>query len=433
MQSTSPLQMRETGYINLIPASSLRQGTGPVLALPTASPFASRAEAITGNPILTLLQNLPPETISFAGGLPPPDTFPIDVMMQASQVILSNPKTAETALQYAASAGYLPLREWVANALSTAGMKITVDRVLIVSGAQQGLDLLGKILLDPSDHFAVENPTYPGALETFQAYQGVPAPLLCDQRGPMVEGIRSLPADTKLVYLVPNHQNPTGRTIPHERRLELLDACKQRNLLVVEDDPYLHMHYKGHCPQTMVSMSPEQVVYIGTFSKIIAPGLRVGYVIAPKPVIEKMKAAQSAAVLHTAQFNQILVHEIVRTGFLEDRRLPALRSRYAAQCKVMLEALEQSFPTGISWSVPEGGMFIWVTLPANINCRQLLPEAVRHGVAFVPGDAFYAGSTAPNTLRLSFATESGERIVEGVATLGKILAARMREASSDRV
>jgi 2-aminoadipate transaminase len=224
--------------------------------------------------------------------------------------------------------------------------------------------------------------------------------------------------------LLPNFQNPTGRTMTLERRVGLVETCARLGVPLVEDNPYGDLYYHGEPLPRMLSMNPQGVIYMGSFSKVLTPGIRLGYVVAPEPLIRKMEQARQAADLHTSQITQMVVYEVIKDGFL-DEHIPTIRKLYAAQCQVMLDALAEYFPASASWTRPQGGMFIWVTLPKHIDSMKLLDAAVEQGVAFVPGAPFYANTPATNTLRLSFVTVPPEKIREGVATLGRLIAERM--------
>jgi 2-aminoadipate transaminase len=228
----------------------------------------------------------------------------------------------------------------------------------------------------------------------------------------------------RLLYALPNFQNPTGRTLSAERRVELVETCARLGLPLIEDDPYGALSYKGDPLPKMVAMNPEGVIYMGSFSKVLTPGIRLGYVVAPLPLVRRLELAKQAADLHTSQLTQMVVHEVIKDGFL-DRHIPSIRSLYGNQCQAMLSALEEHFPAGVTWTKPEGGMFIWVTLPKHIDAMKLLDEAIASKVAFVPGAPFYANTPETHTLRLSFVTVPPERIREGIAILGKLIAAKM--------
>ncbi|EGF30532.1 putative aminotransferase [Oxalobacteraceae bacterium IMCC9480] len=384
--------------------------------------FAERARRLQGSVIREILKiAVRPEVISFAGGLPSPDTFPVARMQAAFDKVLS--ASGRIALQYGPTDGYLPLREWVANSLSIPGTTIAPEQVLMTSGSQQALDLIGKVLIDEGSKVLVETPSYLGALQAFSVYGPEFVSLPGDEGGLLPEAVASVGAGARLLYALPNFQNPTGRTLSLERRLALVDTCARLGLPLIEDDPYGALSYRAAPLPKMLTMHPDGVVYMGSFSKTLTPGIRLGYVVAPLPLVRKLELAKQAADLHTATLTQMVVYEVVKDGFL-DTHIPTIRALYAERCATMLAALTSFFPAGVTWTQPEGGMFIWVTLPAHIDSTQLLDQAIAQNVAFVPGAPFYATNPVRNTLRLSFVTVTPERIREGIEKLGKLIAAQ---------
>jgi len=382
--------------------------------------FSERARKLTSSAIREILKVTErPEVISFAGGLPSPATFPVERMAKVCSEILASAPSA--ALQYGPTEGYLPLRQWVAERHSKAGVRIDVNQVLITTGSQQGLDLLGKVLLDVDSKLLVETPTYLGALQAFSLSEPKFVSVPSDDHGLVPSALtREYTDGARFAYCLPNFQNPTGRRLPLERRKELVRIATAAGLLLVEDDPYGALSYSGEQLPTLLSMSPKGVVHMGSFSKILAPGLRVGYLIAPEELHRKLVQAKQAADLHTPSFTQRIVHETIKDGFL-DQHIPKIRELYSSQCRVMLDAMQQHFPATVSWNQPEGGMFIWVKLPQGVDSNKLLEQAVAENVAFVPGTPFFANEPQTNTLRLSFVTVSKEKIQEGIARLGKII------------
>jgi 2-aminoadipate transaminase len=383
--------------------------------------FSQRAQKLTSSAIREILKVTErPEVISFAGGLPSPATFPVERIRQAcNDILASNPSAA---LQYGPTEGYLPLREWVAARYSTKGLSIDVNRVLITTGSQQGLDLLGKVLIDAGSRVLVETPTYLGALQAFSLAEPQFVSVPSDDDGAIPSQLtRQLTDGARFMYCLPNFQNPTGRRLPTERRQELTRIAAEAGLLLLEDDPYGALSYSGQQLPTLLSMNPEGVVHMGSFSKVLAPGLRVGYVIAPEKLHRKLVQAKQAADLHTPSFTQRIVHESLRDGFL-DEHIPKIRDLYASQCRVMLKALKEHFPASVTWNEPQGGMFIWVKLPQHVDSTALLEKAIAQHVAFVPGAPFFANEPQHNTFRLSFVTVPKEKIEEGIAKLGKLIA-----------
>ncbi|WP_088278892.1 PLP-dependent aminotransferase family protein [Ideonella sp. A 288] len=362
-----------------------------------------------------------PGVLSLAGGLPSADTFPVEAIRAACDKVLTDAPHA--ALQYAASEGFGPLREWVAQRLGTMGIKVKADQVLVTTGSQQGLDLIGKVMVDAGAPVAVESPTYLGALQAFNPYEPIYASLAGDDEGPLPGAIEALPHDapgTRFAYLLPNFQNPTGRVLGEDRRVALVRAAQAARVPLVEDNPYGDLWFDEEPPAPLAARWPEGTVYLGSFSKVLAPGFRLGYLVAPEHLCPKLLQAKQAADLHTPGFNQRVVHEVIRDGFL-DTHVPTIRARYRLQRDAMAAALLRHLPEGSQWQAPKGGMFFWVRLPAGCDAMALLPKAVAAGIAYVPGAAFYAHAPDPRTLRLSFVTLSPADIADAVALLGGVL------------
>ncbi|MFZ6734400.1 PLP-dependent aminotransferase family protein [Undibacterium sp. Ji42W] len=385
--------------------------------------FSDRAEQLQSSAIREILKvTMRPEVISFAGGLPSPETFPVERMRAAFDKVLT--QQGKSALQYGPTDGYAPLREFLANSLSTNDSTILPDQIMMVSGSQQGLDLLGKVLVDEGSKVLVETPSYLGALQAFSVYRPEFESVDTDDNGLIPASVAAKGAGARLMYALPNFQNPTGRTLSVERRYELVETCARMGIPLVEDNPYGDLCYSGEPLPKMLNMNPGGVIYMGSFSKVLTPGIRLGYVVGPTPLIRKLEQAKQAADLHTAQLTQMVVFEVIKDGFLSEH-IPTIRTLYAKQCNAMLEAMSRHFPEGVRWTKPEGGMFIWVTLPEHMDSKQLLDEAIQQNVAFVPGGPFYANNPEKNTLRLSFVTVSPGRINEGIEKLGKLIKARI--------
>ena len=360
-----------------------------------------------------------PGIISLAGGLPSPDSFPVEAMREATTRVLRD--TPREALQYASSEGLPALREWVAAMLAGHGHRVDASQVLITTGSQQGLDLVGKVLVDPGSRVAVESPTYLGALQAFAPYEPEFTAVDCDDDGPLPDAMHGAEG-ARFLYLLPNFQNPSGRCMGEARRAAIVARAQSLNLPLVEDNPYGDLWFDAPPPPPLASRWAEGTVYLGSFSKVLAPGLRLGYVVAPPALCPKLLQAKQAADLHTPGFNQRVVYEVIRDGFL-DTHVPTIRARYQAQRDAMRAALEAYMPAGCRWTVPTGGMFFWVELPQGVDTLELLPRAVARGMAFVPGSAFYAQDAKPNTLRLSFVTVSPEQIERGIQALADTLKA----------
>ena len=397
------------------------------------SPWHLAARTARMNPsaireILKLTER--PGIISLAGGLPSADTFPVEAMREATSRVLR--EAPREALQYAASEGFAPLREWVAEEMKRHGLVADAAQVLITSGSQQGLDLVGKVLIDAGSRVAVESPTYLGALQAFVPYEPEFVTVECDDDGPRADAFASSAQGARFLYALPNFQNPSGRSIGAARRLAIARAAEAIGVPIVEDNPYGELWFDAPPAAPIASLWPDGTVYLGSFSKVLAPGLRLGYVIAPAPVFAKLVEAKQAADLHTPGFNQRIVHEIIRGGFL-DAHVPTIRSRYKAQRDAMQAALVAHLPTtgplACRWRTPGGGMFFWVELPVGSDSQALLDKAVARGVAFVPGAPFFAGAAQVNTMRLSFVTVAPEAIERGIASL----ASALRDLQQERV
>jgi 2-aminoadipate transaminase len=361
--------------------------------------------------------------ISFAGGLPAPATFPVDEMRMALDKVLAN--NGREALQYSTTEGYAPLREWIAARVGTLRAPVSPDEVLIVSGSQQGLDLLAKALVDPGDRVLVETPTYLGALQSFSMFSPEFVSVGSDEDGLLPDALTESMRGAKFLYCLPNFQNPTGRLLPEARRRALAERARKLDLLILEDDPYGALSYDGETPPSIRSLAPERTVYMGSFSKVLAPGLRLGYVIAPAALRAKLVQAKQATDLHTATLSQMAVFEVVKDGFL-DTHIPTIRQLYRAQCEAMLAALTHHMPDGVRWNRPRGGMFLWAELPQGMDATAVLARAVEQNVAFVPGAPFYAANPEIEALRLAFVTVPPARIEEGVERLASVIRGMVR-------
>jgi 2-aminoadipate transaminase len=379
--------------------------------------LAARAERMNPSVIREILKvTEQPGIISFAGGLPSPRTFPVEAFAEACAKVLRDDGPA--ALQYAASEGYGPLREMVAAMLP---WRVDPSQVLITTGSQQGLDLVAKVLVDRGSRVLVETPTYLGALQAFAPAEPEIASVASDAEGVQVDDLVRQAPGARFLYLLPNFQNPTGRTMSEARRQALSDVAAQVGLPIVEDNPYGDLWFDAPPPAPLTARRPEACVYLGSFSKVLAPGLRLGFAVAPPEIYPKLLQAKQAADLHSPSFNQRLVAEVMRDGFL-DRHVPTIRALYKAQREAMLAALAREMRgLDVQWNTPDGGMFLWARLPAGVDALALLPKAVERGVAFVPGAAFYARDPDLRTMRLSFVTASHEEIDRGVAALAAVI------------
>jgi len=388
--------------------------------------LARRAERMNPSVIREILKVTErPGIISFGGGLPSAKTFPVGEFARACAKVLQD--DAQAALQYAASEGFRPLVEMVADRLP---WDVDPAQVLITTGSQQGLDLVAKVLADAGSRVLVETPTYLGALQAFAPMEPEIVSVASDEHGVDVDDLqRQWRPGSRYLYVLPNFQNPTGRTMTEARRAALVARAEQLGLPLVEDNPYGDLWFDTPPPAPLTARNPDGCIYLGSFSKVLAPGLRLGFLVAPKAVFPKLLQAKQAADLHSPGFNQRIVAEVMKDGFL-DRHVPTIRTLYKTQRDAMLAALAREFPSDgvdvddrLTWNKPDGGMFLWARLPRGMDAVRLLPKAVDKGVAYVPGAAFYANQADPRTLRLSFVTPSVPDIERGVAAL----AAAVRE------
>ncbi|MDF1485814.1 PLP-dependent aminotransferase family protein [Ramlibacter sp. H39-3-26] len=379
--------------------------------------LARRAEKMNPSVIREILKVTErPGIISFAGGLPSAKTFPVDAFAAAAAKVLRDDGPA--ALQYSASEGYRPLCEAVAAWLP---WDVNPDQVLITTGSQQGLDLVGKVLIDEDSRVLVETPTYLGALQAFAPMEPSVVGVDGDDDGVAIGDFAAKAPGARFFYVLPNFQNPTGRTMGEARRAALVERAAALDVPLVEDNPYGDLWFDAPPPAPLAARNPDGAIYLGSFSKVLAPGLRLGYVVAPRAIHPKLLQAKQAADLHTPGFNQRVVAEVIKDGFL-DRHVPTIRALYKQQRNAMLGALEREMQgLGMQWNQPAGGMFLWARLPEGVSAVDLLPRAVERGVAFVPGAAFYAAGGDARTLRLSFVTASADEIDTGIAALAQAL------------
>ncbi|QHI98363.1 aminotransferase class I/II-fold pyridoxal phosphate-dependent enzyme [Xylophilus rhododendri] len=386
--------------------------------------LAARTRKMTSSAIRDLLKLTErPGIISFAGGLPSPAAFPVEAFAAACDKVLTA-ADARSSLQYATTEGLPALREAVAASLP---WKVDPANVLITTGSQQGLDLAAKVLIDPGSRILVETPTYLGALQAFQPMEPTVVGVASDESGALPDDLKAKAEGARFFYALPNFQNPTGRTMDEARRVAVSEAARQSGVPILEDNPYGELWFDAPPPAPLTSRDPENTIYMGSFSKVLAPGLRLGFLVAPTEIHHRLVMAKQAADLHSPSFNQRVVAEVLKDGFL-DRHVPTIRALYKGQRDAMLAALDRDMSgLGVSWNRPAGGMFLWVRLPAGLSAAALLPRAVEKGVAFVPGEPFYAGQPDDRTLRLSFVTASREQIATGVAAL----AAAVREAIAE--
>ncbi len=400
--------------------------------------YAMRTQRMAASVIRELLKFAElPEIISFAGGFPAPDVFPTEEIAEACNRVLK--ENGKTALQYGSTEGFLPLRELIARHTERYAMKVSTDNIMITSGSQQALDLLGRIFINRGDRILVESPTYLGALQAWNAYGAEYVSVPSDEHGMITESLEvALRFGPKFIYLLPNFQNPTGATLPLERRMKIIEMADRYGVPIIEDDPYGQLRFEGdhippvvHLDNTFRSNSngstySGNVIYLSTFSKTLSPGLRLAWIIAPAEVIRKLVLAKQGADLHTATFNQMIAHEVAKGGFL-DQHIKVIRETYLERRNVMLDTLVESMPEGVKWTHPEGGLFLWATMPEYIDSAELLRIALEEKVAFVPGGPFHPDGRGHNTMRLNFSFCKPETINEGIARLGRVVKKMVKE------
>jgi len=397
--------------------------------------FALRTDGIGSSAIRELLKLTSlPDVISFAGGLPAPEMFPIERFKEASEVVLT--EMGESALQYGTTDGYQPLREMIASNAIKYGIQVSADNVLITTGSQQALDLLGRIFINRGDRILVESPTYLGALQAWNAYGVKYVTIPYDDDGMQTDLLESrLRTGVKFIYVLPNFQNPTGVTLSRERRLQLIEIADAYGVPIVEDDPYGQLRYEGEHIPPVVVMDDEtrakevpiysgNVIYTSTFSKILAPGLRLAWVVAPPEVITKLVQAKQGCDLNTSTLNQYLTYEVANGPWMKTH-IQAIRETYKERRDVMLSSLEAYMPEGVNWTHPKGGLFLWLTTPEGMDTKDIFKLAIDKKVAFVPGHSFHPLGGGENTMRLNFSCMRPELIDEGIKRLADVIKANL--------
>jgi DNA-binding transcriptional MocR family regulator len=360
--------------------------------------------------------------ISFAGGIPDPELFPVERLSELAQKVLR--EHPARALQYGPTPGLLPLREKIAAWMAEIGVATDSDHIQIITGAQQGIGLSGTIFLDMGDAVVLERPTYSAAINALDLFRPVYLDVESDDEGPDIEQVGRIVGGerpVKLAYVIPNFQNPSGRLWSAKRREAFLNSFAGTETIILEDDPYGRLAFRGQPPQPIKALDREErVVYLGSFSKVLCPGLRVGWIVASSEIMAQYNLAKQNHDLHTSAFDQELIN-----AYLEEESLSAqvevLRTSYAERCGAMLSALENEFPEGTRFTRPEGGLFTWVELPEGVDTRELLALAMQEKVAFIPGEGFYATRPNRNTMRLNFSAMGPEKIGKGIAILGKVV------------
>ncbi len=394
--------------------------------------YAGRAERMRASEIRELLKLLDkPGIISFAGGIPDPALFPVEAVRTAYAEVLSG-TSACAALQYSVSEGYQPLRQWIVRHMTRLGVPCDEDNIVITCGSQQALEFLGRVLLSPGDTALVTTPTYLGALQAFSAYEPRYDELRPEQgnRTPAsyAEAAAAAGGSVKFAYVVPDFANPTGKTLPMAARERLLDLATELDIPIIEDSAYAALRFDGEpLPAIQAldiarcgSIDRARTIYCGTFSKTLSPGLRVGWIAGPKPLIRRLVLIKQASDLNSATVNQMVMQRVAETSY--ERQVTAARAHYRRRRDAMLAALEKHMPKGVTWTQPQGGLFVWVRLPEGCDGAKLLERAVEEAkVAFVPGAAFFFDGRGRNTIRLSYSLPSEEQIDEGIKRLAALI------------
>lgn len=363
-----------------------------------------------------------PGIISFAGGLPAPELFPVEAFNKASSEVME--ARGQVALQYSTTEGYLPLRKIIVERMSKLGIDAKADDVLITSGSQQGLEFSGKVFLDPNDVVICESPSYLGAINAFRSYEGTFKEIDTDDQGMLLEDLEKTIQETpnaKIIYVIPDFQNPSGRTWSLERRKGLMEIANKYDLVVIEDNPYGELRYENdHLPSLKSLDTQGRVVFLGTFSKTFAPGLRIGWVCAEEKLLNKYIMVKQGSDLQTSTMSQMALGHFLEKNSLDDH-IKKLIEVYKKRRDIMIKAMKDYFPESAQYQVPEGGLFLWVTLDESVDTKALMVKAVENKVAFVPGQSFFPNSDTKNTMRLNFSNMSEDKIVEGIKRLGSLL------------
>ncbi len=386
--------------------------------------FARRMGSVRASTIREILKvTEQPEIISFAGGLPAPEFFPVENVLRATERVLG--ESGAGALQYSPTEGFAPLREIFAAESRKRGIECSAEDILITTGSQQPLDLTGKIFLDAGDCVLTESPTYMAAIQAFQTYEVRFATVPTDEHGLIPEELPALieRERPKFLYTIPNFQNPTGRTLTAERRKTLYSIAARYGLIILEDDPYGCLRYAGETIAPVKALDTEGIViYLSTVSKIIAPGLRIGWVVANEEIRRKLTIAKQAADLHTSSLDQRIVHRYL-ADFDSEAHIERIRRSYGERYAIMDARLRETMPPGFTWTHPEGGMFLWVTCPEGVNTNELMHAAMARKVLFVPGQDFFPNTPGVRYMRLNFSNASPERIREGIGRLAEVCGA----------
>lgn len=389
--------------------------------------YADRMAGVSGSAVREILKlTQQPDMISFGGGLPSADSFPMEDLKSILHELTDN--LTPGLLQYGETEGYMPLREEVVKLMATKGVHVPVDDVLITSGSQQGLDLVAKSFINPGDKVVVESPTYLAALQTFRMYgaEFIEAPV--DADGVIAEELDKILSNepgVKLIYMIPSFQNPSGRSISTERRKAIMEVVQKYDVILIEDAPYEDLKYTDEVYPSMKSMDTTgQVLYFGSFSKVITPGFRLGYSVAAEPILSRMIIGKQSCDLNCSVFTQAILAEYLKRGLLPEH-LEKINAEYKAKRDLMLATLEETMPEGVTWTHPEGGLFLWLELPMHMSTNDMFLSAVEKKVAYVAGDSFYAAGEPHNAMRINFSNATPENIVKGIKILAEVIKENM--------
>ena len=385
--------------------------------------LAKRMDNIKASEIRELLAlTQKPDIISFAGGLPAKESFPVKAFEEAAKRVIDS--SGDVALQYTTTEGNVKLRGHITKRLAKLGVKATEDNIIITSGSQQGLDFTAKIFIDKGDVIICEAPTYLGAINAFRPYEPKFVDVETDENGmrmdKLEEALKANP-DAKFIYAIADFQNPTGKTLPKDRRKRLVELAREYDVMVLEDNPYGELRFEGEIQPAIQSFDTDgRVMFLGTFSKILAPGLRLGWVCASPEVINKFNLIKQGSDLQSSTISQMEVADLLDNMDIEEH-IKTVSKMYAKRRDAMLKTMEEEFPKEIKWTHPEGGLFLWVELPEKLSARDVAKEALKEKVAYVPGGAFFANGGHENTFRMNYSNSSEEKIVEGIKRLAKVL------------
>ena len=384
--------------------------------------FADRITDVPKSFIREMLKiTADPTIISFAGGLPKRNLFPVQELTAATEQVFEI--YGRDIFQYSNSEGYQALREYIANNYLKKGLKVAAKNILITNGSQQGLDLLGKVLLNDGDGVIIEEPGYLGAIQAFSLYRPHFSPVPVSEEGMDLEKLQAVLSERehKLLYAVPNFQNPSGITYSSKNRECVADLIREKGVFIVEDDPYGELRFSGTAKPSFKKYLPEQTILLGSFSKIVVPGFRIGWIVAPDAIYDKLLIAKQASDLHTCHFTQYIIYQYLQKNSIA-AHVEKVIETYGEQCQCMMDSIDAYFPRNVKYTKPEGGMFLWVTLPEGVSAMDLFDLAVKEKVAFVPGDPFYVNKKGSNTLRLNFSSVDNDTIKIGIQRLGKVMA-----------